>query len=124
MVHSTVSPSELWHQRLAHIHYKALLAVSKVVNELSNMKDNKEGVCRGCAKGKNVKNLFPSSDSRAKGILDIIHSDVCGPMSTTSLSGYVYYVIFIDDYSRKCWIYFLKAKDEVLSKFKEFKERV
>ena len=42
-------------------------------------------------------------------------------MATTSLSGYVYYVTFIDDYSRKCWIYFLKAKDEVLSKFKEFK---
>ena len=112
MVHSTVSPSELWHQRLAHIHYKALPVVSKVVNGLPDLKDSKEGVCRGCAKGKNVKNPFPGSDSRAKGILDIIHSDVCGPMSTTSLSGYVYYVIFIDDYSRKCWIYFLKAKDK------------
>jgi len=67
-----------------------------------------------------VKNPFPSSDNKAKGILDIIHSDVCGPMATTSLSGYVYYVTFIDDYSRKCWIYFLKAKDEVLGKFKEF----
>jgi len=68
-----------------------------------------------------VKNLFPSSDSKAKGILDIIHSDVCGPMVATSLSEYVYYVTFIDDYSRKSWIYCLKAKDEVLSKFKEFK---
>ena len=45
-------------------------------------------------------------------------------MEATSLSGYVYYVIFIDDYSRKCWIYFLKAKDEVLSKFKEFKAMI
>ena len=50
-----------------------------------------------------------------------IHSDVCGPMSSSSLSGYVYYVSFIDDYSRKTWIYFLKNKDEVFSKFKEFK---
>jgi len=56
--------------------------------------------------------------------MDIIHSDVCGPMAATSLSEYVYYVIFIDDYSRKCWIYFLKAKDEVLSKFKEFKAMI
>ena len=68
-----------------------------------------------------MKNHFPGNDSIAKGILDNIHSDICGPMPSTSLSRYVYYVIFIDDYSRKCWIYFLKAKDKVLSKFKEFK---
>jgi len=68
-----------------------------------------------------VKNPFPSSDNKAKGILDIIHSDVCGPMATTSLSGYVYYVSFIDDYSRKSWVDFLKSKDEVFGKFKEFK---
>jgi transposase InsO family protein len=83
-----------------------------------------EGICKGCAQGKNVKKPFPSSDSKAKGLLDIIHSDVCGPMSTTSLSRYVYYVSFIDDYSRKTWIYFLKAKNEVFNKFKEFKALV
>ena len=42
-------------------------------------------------------------------------------MSSSSLSGYVYYVSFIDDFSRKTWIYFMKNKDEVFSKFKEFK---
>ena len=42
-------------------------------------------------------------------------------MPSTSLSGYEYYVTFIDDYSRKTWIYFLKEKDEVFGKFKEFK---
>ena len=42
-------------------------------------------------------------------------------MSSSSISGYVYYVSFIDDYSRKTLIYFLKSKDEVFSKFKEFK---
>ena len=42
-------------------------------------------------------------------------------MSSSSLSGYVYYVSFIDDFSRKTWIHFLKSKDEVFSKFKEFK---
>jgi transposase InsO family protein len=78
-----------------------------------------EGVYKGCAQGKNVKKPFPSSDSKAKGVLDIIHSDVCEPMSTASLSKYVYYVSFIDDFSRKTWIYFLKAKNEVFNKFKE-----
>jgi hypothetical protein len=42
-------------------------------------------------------------------------------MPSSSISGYVYYVSFIDDYSRKTWIYLLKSKDEVFNKFKEFK---
>ena len=57
-----------------------------------------EGVCKGCAKGKNTKKTLPSSESKEKGIFKIIHSDVCGPMSSSSLSGYVYYVSFIDDF--------------------------
>jgi transposase InsO family protein len=56
-----------------------------------------------------------------RGILDLVHSDVCGPMSSPSLSGFLYYVNFIDDYSRKCWIYFLKAKSDTFDKFKEYK---
>ena len=50
---------------------------------------NHEGVCKGCAQGKNTRNPYPNSDNKAKGILDIVHSDICGPMQTTSLSGYV-----------------------------------
>ena len=50
--------------------------------------------------------------------------DVCGPVSFSSLSGYVYYVSFINDFSRNTWIYFLKEKSEVFSKFKEYKSLV
>ena len=53
--------------------------------------------------------------------MEIFHSDVCGPMSSISLRGYAYYVYFIDDFSRKTWVYFMKNKDEVFNKFKEFK---
>ena len=83
-----------------------------------------EGVCKICAQGKNTKNPYPKSDNKAKGILDIIHSDIGGPMQTTSLSGYVYYASFIDEYSGKTWIYFLKNKDEVFERFKEFEALV
>ena len=69
--------------------------------------------------GNNTKKTFPSSESKEKRILEIIHSDVCGPMSSSLRSGYVYYVI--DDSSRKTWIYFMKNKGEVFRKFKEFK---
>ena len=59
-------------------------------------------------KGKNTKKTFPSSESKEKGILEIIHSDVCDLMSSSSFSGYAYYVSFIDEFSRKTWIYFKK----------------
>jgi hypothetical protein len=97
LTHSTVSPCELWHRRLAHIKYKSLPYVSKVVTCLSELKVDHEGVCKGCAQGKIMKNPFSKSDSKADGILDIVHSDVCGPIPSTSLRRYVYYVTFIDD---------------------------
>jgi hypothetical protein len=124
LTHSIESPCELSHRRLAHINYKALPYVSKVVIGLPELKVDREGVCKGCAQGKNIKNPFPRRDGKAEGILELVHSDVCGPMPSTSLNRYLYYVSFIDDYSRKTWVYFLKSKDEVLGKFKEFKTLV
>ena len=79
------------------------------------------GICKGCALGKNTKKPFSRSKNRSKELLDLIHSDICGPMSSPSLSGCLYYVLFIDDHSRKSWIYLFKAKSETFDKFKEFK---
>jgi hypothetical protein len=121
MTHAIENPCELWHRILSHINYKALPYVCKAVTGLPELKVDHEGVCNGCAQGKNIKNPFPKRDNKAEGVLELIHSDVCGPMPSSSISGYVYYVSFIDDYSRKTWVYFLKSKDEVFSKFKEFK---
>ena len=101
-------------------HYLFQAKMLKVFQKCKqNMCKGKEH--KGCAKGKNTKKTFPSSERKAKGILEIIHSDVCSPMSSSSLSGYVYYVYFIDDFSRKTWICFMKNKDEVFNKFKELK---
>ena len=111
---STINPCELWHRRLAHVHYKALPIVSKLVIGLPEIQIEHEGIWKGCAQGKNTKNPYPNNDIKSKGILDGIHS----------LSGYVYYASFIDDYSPKTWIYFLKKKDEVFERFKEFKALV
>ena len=70
---------------------------------------------------KNTKKSFSKSKSRSEGILDLIHFDICGPMSSPSLSGCLYYVLFIDDHSWKSWIYFLKGRCETFDRFKEFK---
>lgn len=76
------------------------------------------------ALGKYTELPFPASNSKSTSILDLIHNDVSGRMSHVSLGGYEYYVIFIDDYSRRTWIYFLKTKGEVFCRFKEFKALV
>ena len=96
LVHDTIEPNEIWHRRLAHVHYRALPLARKAVESLPEIQAKHDGVYKGCTKGKNTKKTFPSRESKAKGILEIIHSDVCGPMSSSSLSGYVYYVSFID----------------------------
>ena len=73
---STIIPCGLWHKILAHIHYKELSIVSKVVTGLPEIQINHEGVCKGCAQGNNTKNPYPNSDDKAKGILDIVYSDM------------------------------------------------
>jgi hypothetical protein len=70
-------------------------------------------VCKGCALNKHAKTAFPSSEHRSRGILDLIHVEVCGLMTLASLTSNIYYVFFTDDSSRKVWIYFVKTKDEV-----------
>ena len=97
-----------------------------MVTGLPEFSTEQSDVWRGCALGKYTKTAFSSSDSRSAGSLHLIHSDLCRPMSSMSLRGYEYYVTFIDDHSRKTWIYFLKSKksEEVLQRFQEFKALV
>jgi transposase len=74
-----------------------------------------------CIYGKKNQVRFPFGVTREKGTLELIHSDVFGLLLVPSLGGSLYYVSFIDDFSRRTWIYFLRKKSEVFDKFKEFK---
>eukprot|EP00253_Pinus_taeda_P014368 PITA_14368 len=112
--------SKLWHKRFAHLHYKALPIVRKMVTEMSEF-ILEQGVCPGCAEGKLKRGPFPSSQRKTSDILELLHSDISGMMPVNSLGGYLYYITFTDDYSRKTWIYFMKKKDEVFSWFRHFK---
>ena len=67
---------------------------------------------------------FPSGVIMAKEILKLIHSDVFGPILVPSLGGSLYYVRFKDVFSINTWLYFLKKKSKVFSKFKEYKALV
>lgn len=79
-------------------------------------------VCEGCALGKHQRDSFPVGKAwRESQPLELIYSDLYGSMHTTSIGGNHYFLTFIDDYSRKTWIYFLKEKSEVFGCFKVFK---
>jgi hypothetical protein len=83
-------------------------------------------MCVKLALKANIKgHLFLKDEaSRASKLLELVHSDVCGPMKTTSRGGARYFVTFIDDFSRKTHVYLLKAKGEVFDKFKANKALV
>ena len=74
--------------------------------------------------GKFVKTTFHEKENRASVILERIHTDVCGSFLVSSIEKHKYYVIFVDDYSRRCWIFFMQKKDQTLSKLCEFKALV
>ncbi|KAL5827881.1 hypothetical protein ACOSQ3_019732 [Xanthoceras sorbifolium] len=82
-------------------------------------------LCEGCLLEKQFRNTFPKqSDSRAKKPFELVHTDVCGSIKPSSLGSSNYFLFFIDDFSRKTWVYFLKQKSEVFGVFKKFKAAV
>ena len=112
--------ASLWHRRLSHTSEKGLnyLAKKDMLPGLKNIDLEK---CSHCMIGKQTRVSFKKHPpSRKFDLLKLVHSDVCGPLKVKSFSGALYFVTFIDDYSRKLWVYALKSKDQVLEKFKEF----
>jgi hypothetical protein len=115
----------LWHQRLGHIGEKGLrlLHVKGMVEGMSNCSLDFY-FYEHFVYGKHNQVRFPSGATRTEGMLQIVHSDVFGPVSVPSLGESMYYVSFIDEFLRNTWIYFLRKKFEVFEFFKEFKALV
>ncbi|KAM1316044.1 hypothetical protein ACFX2F_019741 [Malus domestica] len=82
-------------------------------------------VCSGCATGKGHMEPFDKGKVwRASQPLELIHSDICGPMQITTLRGNKFFLTFIDDHTRMCWVFFLQHKSQVFNIFKRFKSMV
>ena len=116
----TLPSSLLWHARFGHLNYDSLHLLNK--NGVAGLPTipRKLKQCDACILGKHSKQSFHDSHSRAHRKLELIHSDLCGPMPVPSANGNKYIMTFIDDYTRMCWVYLLKNKSDAFLTFKNF----
>lgn len=118
---------ETWHRRLGHINVNFLnkMKNSSVfgINYPNNLSIGLQN-CEICFEGKQCRPPFKQSSNKANSLLDLVHSDVAGPMEVPSIGGSRYYVEFQDDFSKMSFVYFMKTKDEVFNNFKLFRSLV
>ncbi|KAM1003727.1 hypothetical protein ACFX2C_004014 [Malus domestica] len=83
------------------------------------------GVYDGCQFGKQHRDWFPKEKAwRASNHLELVHTDLCGPMQNESIDGNKYFMLLVDDCTRMSWVYFLRQKSEALTCFKKFRAMV
>ena len=112
----------IWHQKLGHMSEQGMkiLADQKLLPGLAKVS---LPFCEQCVTSKQHRLKFNLSNSRSKDILELVHSDVW-QAPVKSIGGASYFVSFIDDFSRRCWVYPIKNKSDVFQTFKIFKARV
>ena len=110
----------LWHLRLGHINLKH---ISRLVQNgpLGSLKLEALLVCESCLEGKMTRRPFTAKGYTAKEQLELVHSNLCGPITIQDRGGFEYFITFIDDYSRYGYIYFMRRKSEAFEKFKEYR---
>jgi len=113
----------LLHRRLGHANWRLISKLSKLqlVRGLPDIDYHSDALCGACQKGKIVKTSLKSKDivstSRP---LELLHIDLFGQVSTTSIYGSKYGLVIVDDYSRWSWVKCLKSKDDSYDVFSKF----
>lgn len=114
---------ETWHKRLGHLGAENMI---KLLNISDGMKLNKNEItkqlknCKTCIEANHVRIPFKTQRRRATRPLEIIHSDVCGPITPSPWDGMKYFITFIDDFTNYTKVYLMKVKGEAVNKIKEF----
>ena len=112
----------MWHKRLGHPNDQVLKHLSSI--KAISFNKTSQSICESCQLGKTCRLPFPNSEFRSGRILERINCDVWGPAPVVSVQGFRFYVVFIDNCSRFCWFYPLKAKSDVSYVFKAFQLQV
>ena len=95
---------------MGHISFDNLVNISKndVVRNMPNNIKSSNSICRHCQHGKQTKVRFNTKEHSTSKPLELVHTDLYGPIRTRSLQGEYYFILFIDDYTRMTWVSFLK----------------
>lgn len=123
-VAKTQSDINLWHRRMGHTNVQYLKKLKQGIVTGIDFKESNLKDCVVCAKGKQSKIPFNHEGTRASELLELIHSDLCGPIETEGTRASRYFLTFICDKSRRIFVYVLQFKSQVLESFKDFKARV
>lgn len=113
---------QVWHRRLGHPNTQVLQHLR--MNKFISVNKPTVSLCDSCQISKSAKLPFYPSESRAVSPLGKIHCDLWGPAPIPSFQQFRYYVIFIDDFSRYCWLYPLKQKSDFIDVFVGFQKLV
>ncbi|KAA0066715.1 gag/pol protein [Cucumis melo var. makuwa] len=106
------------------MHFNIAEVNGGAIDEANQLEDNSLPPCDSCLEGKMTKRSFTGKGLKAKNSLELVHSDLCGPMNVKARGGYEYFISFIDDYSRYGHVYLIQNKSDSFEKFKEYKAEV
>jgi len=135
------NPLDLWHQRLGHAAHASILQMEQhhMVDGIdiagrscggepgtADVPHDEPRFCVACIEGKQHAAPISSKTvaARATAPLELVHTDVVGPMQTLSHDGCAYFVSFVDDYSRCTWVSCIKQKSDVAAVFKAWRTHV
>ena len=113
----------LWHKRLGHFSKERMERLIKE-NILHDLDFSDFETCIDCVKGKLTARVRKNKVNRSEGILQLVHFDICGPITPVALGGFRHFTIFIDDFSRYGLVELLREKSESLDAFKTFKATI
>ena len=114
--------SNLWHGRLGHVNHHTLHRLINL-NLLPKFEIDFDHKCETCVEAKMARASFKSVE-RSIERLDLIHSDVCDMKSIQTRDGKKYFITFIDDCTRYCYVYSLRSKNEAIEAFMQYKNEV
>ena len=116
---------DLWHKRLGHLNLNDVLKLSSMVDGVGPLKRTSKNICESCIFGKHSRKSFPPRiEERSTRVLELIHSDVCGPLTPPTWDEKRYFVTFVDDHTHFLMVYLIANKSDVLRSFKEYKQLV
>jgi hypothetical protein len=126
-VHTVTTNSvslETWHKRFGHANIKLLKSLPNSVEgmTISNSKHIPDE-CESCLTSKMTKTPFHNSIHKTTRVLELVHTDVAGPIQVPKMEGDIYAAIFIDDFSHIMIVYTMKTKSQTLEKFQLCRDR-